>query len=221
MDRSAESGFKLDVSRTALVITDPQVDFLSPRGAAWGVVGKSVDENHTVDNIERLLRAARQAHMLVAISPHYYYPSEHRWGFGGPLARLMERAAGPEPGSRMMEERAAHAGAELLPQYRRYLLAGKTVIASPHRGYAPDTGELATRLAAHGVACVVLCGMSANLCVESHLRHLLERGFEVAVVQDATAAASLPGGDGFLAATINFRYLASALWRTDEALEYL
>ena len=34
--------------------------------------------------------------------------------------------------------------------------------------------------------------MSANLCLESHLRTLLERGFEVAVVQDATAAATLP-----------------------------
>ena len=33
---------------TALVITDPQNDFLSPEGVTWGVVGKSVEENHTV-----------------------------------------------------------------------------------------------------------------------------------------------------------------------------
>lgn len=32
-------------------------------------------------------------------------------------------------------------------------------------------------------------GMSANLCVESHLRDLVESGFEVAVVSDAMAAA--------------------------------
>ena len=76
--------FRLDVRRTALVITDPQVDFLSPQGATWGVVGQSVESNNTVQNIERLLRAARQANMVVAISPHYYYPSDHRWGFGGP-----------------------------------------------------------------------------------------------------------------------------------------
>jgi len=42
-----------------------------------------------------------------------------------------------------------------------------------------------------------LAGMSANLCVESHLRELLEQGFEVAVVKDATAAAKLPEGDGY------------------------
>ncbi len=30
--------------RTALVVTDPQIDFLSPKGVTWGVVGKSVDK---------------------------------------------------------------------------------------------------------------------------------------------------------------------------------
>ena len=29
-------------SQTAIVITDPQVDFLSPKGVTWGVVGNSV-----------------------------------------------------------------------------------------------------------------------------------------------------------------------------------
>ena len=41
-------GMQIDKSRTALVITDPQNDFLSPDGVTWGVVGESVTENHTV-----------------------------------------------------------------------------------------------------------------------------------------------------------------------------
>jgi biuret amidohydrolase len=48
--------------------------------------------------------------------------------------------------------------------------------------------------------------------------HLQEEGFEVAVVGDATAAARWPEGDGDLAALINFRYLADALWTTDKAV---
>jgi nicotinamidase-related amidase len=60
--------------------------------------------------------------------------------------------------------------------------------------------------------------MSANLCVEAHLRELLEQGFEVAVVKDATAAAMVPEGDGYLAALTNFRYMANAVWTTDEAV---
>ena len=64
---------------------------------------------------------------------------------------------------------------------------------------------------------VILAGMSANLCVESHLRELLEQGFEVAVVTDATAAAQAPGLDGYAAALVNFRFLANTLWTTAEA----
>jgi nicotinamidase-related amidase len=53
-------GVQID-ERTALVIIDPQVDFLSPEGVSWGVVGESVTENRTVDNIEELLKAAKSA----------------------------------------------------------------------------------------------------------------------------------------------------------------
>ena len=41
------SDMKLDLSRTALVVTDPQVDFLSPKGVTWGVVGKNVEAMQT------------------------------------------------------------------------------------------------------------------------------------------------------------------------------
>jgi hypothetical protein len=38
------------------------------------------------------------------------------------------------------------------------------------------------------------------------------------VVKDATAAATLPDHDGYRAAIVNVRYLADALWSTDEAV---
>jgi len=63
--------------------------------------------------------------------------------------------------------------------------------------------------------------MSANLCVEAHLRELLEQGFEIAVIKDATAAAQIPEGDGYLSALINFRFLANAVWTTDEVIARL
>jgi nicotinamidase-related amidase len=62
--------------------------------------------------------------------------------------------------------------------------------------------------------------MPANLCVESHLPELIEQGFEVAVVKDATAAPRHPVlGDGYTAAMINYRHLASAVLSTDEAVK--
>jgi nicotinamidase-related amidase len=209
------TSFRLDVSRAALVITDPQVDFLSPRGLNWQVVGKSVEHHHTVENIERLLKAARRADMVVAISPHLR-------GRDGPLERLMDRLAPVDrPGRLTLTYSAEYAGADLMPQYKPYLLRGRTIITTPHRMYGPGGDELAGQLHQHHVSHVVLAGMSANLCLESHMRALLERDFEVAVVQDATAAATLPDGDAYLAAMTNCRCLANALWSTDEALTYM
>ena len=81
-------GFEFDQS-TALVITDPQVDFLSPEGVTWGVVGKSVQENNTVDNLESLFKWAKENDVLVFVSPHYYYPHDHSWEIEGVLEKLM------------------------------------------------------------------------------------------------------------------------------------
>lgn len=53
---------------------------------------------------------------------------------------------------------------------------------------------------------------------EKVTHELLEQGFEVAVIKDATAAAQIPEGDGYLAALINFRFMANAVWTTDEAV---
>ena len=53
------------------------------------------------------------------------------------------------------------------------------------------------------------------------MHELLELGFEVAVVKDATAAAKLPEGDGYLAALTNFRFMANAVWSTREAVARL
>jgi nicotinamidase-related amidase len=84
-------GMKVEPGRTALVITDPQNDFLSPKGVTWGVVGKSVTENNTVKNLDRLFKAAKAAGMDVYVSPHYYYPTDHGWQIEGALEKLMHK----------------------------------------------------------------------------------------------------------------------------------
>ena len=72
---------------TAVVITDPQNDFLSEKGVTWELVGDSVKENKTVENIERIVKAAKTNGFEVFISPHYYYPTDHSWKFGGTVEK--------------------------------------------------------------------------------------------------------------------------------------
>jgi nicotinamidase-related amidase len=185
------------LSNTALVITDPQIDFLSPDGVTWGVVGASVTENNTVVNIGRLLDAAKASGMVVAISPHYYYPTDHGWNFGGPLEKLMHAIGMFDRESALSVNDFEGSGADFMPQYKKYIEDGKTIVTSPHKVYGPEANDLSLQLRKAGVDKVI---------------------YEVAVVRDATAAARLPEGDGYLAALINFRYIANDLWTTDEAV---
>ncbi|WP_340109701.1 cysteine hydrolase [Pikeienuella sp. HZG-20] len=211
------STMKLRAGEVAVVVTDPQIDFLSPDGVTWGVVGESVQELGTVANIGRLFRAAKAKDLTVAVSPHYYYPTDHGWKFEGALEKLMHAIGMFDRKGPLDLEGFAGSGADFMPEYKEFIEDGKTIVTSPHKIYGPETNDLVLQLRKHGVNQVVLAGMSANLCTESHLRELLEQGFEVAVVSDATAAAKLPEGDGYLAALTNFRYMANALWTTDEA----
>ena len=214
-------GFEIDRNNTALVIIDPQNDFLSPQGVAWGVVGESVTENKTVDNIESLFRAAKDVELPVFVSPHYYYPHDHRWQFEGALERLMHDISMFDRIDPLDLKGFEGSGADWLERYKPYINDGRTVVVSPHKVFGPETNDLVLQLRKRSVDKVILGGMSANLCVESHLRELLEQGFEVAVAQDATAAAKLPGYDGFAAAATNFRMLASEVLSTAEVVERL
>ena len=84
-----DPGMIIESGRTALVITDPQNDFLSPDGVTWGVVGKSVTENNTVKNIGTLFKTAEANDIPIFVSPHYYFPHDHGWKFEGALEKLM------------------------------------------------------------------------------------------------------------------------------------
>ena len=75
-------GVQFIQGQTALLVTDPPNDFLSPSGVTWGVVGKSVIENNTVENIDTLLKTAKQTSVPVFISPHYYQTG-YGWKFEG------------------------------------------------------------------------------------------------------------------------------------------
>ncbi len=211
-------GFEID-RVTALVITDPQNDFLSPEGATWGVVGKSVTKNNTVENIEKLFKAAKMNGIPVFISPHYYYPTDHGWKFEGALEKLMHDINMFDRKGPLNLDEFEGSGADWLEPYKPYIEDGETIIASPHKVYGPENNDLMLQLRKRKIDKVLLAGMSANLCVESHLREMLERGFEIAVVKDATAGAQVPEGDGYASALVNFRFLASDVMTTKETVK--
>lgn len=213
-----DPGFEIVQGRTALLVTDPQNDFLSPDGVSWSVVGKNVEENGTVENIDRLFAAAKASGMPVFISPHYYYPHDHGWKFEGALEKLMHKIGMFNRQGPLSTEGFEGSGADWLDQYKKYINDGETVVTSPHKVYGPESNDLVLQMRKQGIDKVIIAGMSANLCTESHMRALIEEGFEVMVIADATAAAQVPGFDGYAAALTNFRMIASHVTDTNTAI---
>ena len=214
-----DPGMTIDPERTAVLITDPQNDFLSPDGVAWGVVGESVTKNNTVANIESLFKAAKANNMPVFVSPHYYYPTDHGWKFEGALETLMHNIGMFDRKGALTMEGFEGSGADWLESYKPYINDGNTIVSNPHKVYGPETNDLVLQLRKRGIDKVILGGMSANLCTESHMRELMEQGFEVAVVSDATAAAIVEEGNGYEAALVNFRFIANTVWTTQQAVQ--
>jgi nicotinamidase-related amidase len=173
----------IEEHNTALVITDPQNDFLSEAGVTWSLVGNSVKENKTTENMMHEIKMYERK---------------------GPLnLDGFERS-----------------GADWLERFKPYIEDGKTIVVSPHKVYGPESNDLVLQLRKRNISRAILAGMSANLCVEAHLRELIEQGFEVVAVKDATAGARHPElGDGYEAALVNFGYIASAVMSTDEVVE--
>jgi nicotinamidase-related amidase len=202
-----------------VVFIDPQNDVLSKHGANWGTVGASVTENRTVENMERIFQAAKTSGYEVFISPHYFYPTDRTWKFNGPLEADEFRTHSFARTGPLILAGFANSGADWLDQFKPYIEDGKTIVVSPHKVWGPQTNDLVLQLRKRKIGKIILGGMLANICVESHLREFLEQGFQIAVVKDATAGPRHPEwGDGYQAAMINYRFLAHAVWSTDETV---
>src|SRR5499433_1462122 len=174
----------IDKSHTAAVSIDPQNEALGAKGLAWRFVGQGVTENTTVEAMERIFKAAKENGYEVFISPHYFFPSDSGWKFSGPLETDEAETKMFARSGRLSLDGFSGSGADWLERFKPYIDDGKTVVASPHRVFGPQTNDLVLQLRKRRISKVIFGGMLANMCVESHLRDLLEQGFEVVVARD-------------------------------------
>jgi nicotinamidase-related amidase len=199
---------EIELERTALVIVDPQVDFLSPKSVVWDLVGEQVEKNRVVEHLVALKDAAERARIPVFYSPHYYSDLEYEgWRHLNTIDKVMfER--------RMFD--VSGEGAEFLPE----LVPGPdTIVLSPHKALSGFwANDLNIQLRQRDVQTVILAGMSANLCVESHLRDAAENGFDAIVVKDATAGA---GEEATHAAYVNYGFIATQVASTHDVIAAL
>ncbi|MHA2386553.1 MAG: cysteine hydrolase [Candidatus Thorarchaeota archaeon] len=195
----------LDMKRTAIVIVDPQNDFLSEGGVVWDLVGKGVKETKVVEHLVELKKAAKKEGIPVLYSPHYYSDEEYeKWTKLNPIDKMMF--------DRKMFRKGTW-GAEFHPSLQP---DENTIVLSPHKSLSNFwSGDINIQLRQRNLQTIILAGMSANLCVESHLRDAIEAGYEVIVVKDATTG---PGPEATQAAYTNYGFIANEVVTTKEIL---
>ena len=199
---------EIDLETTAVFITDPQNDFLSEGGAAWALVGEGVTNDKVVEHQSAIKATAKEVGIPVFYSPHTYTEKEYaNWKVLNPIDKIMfsidmfhEGTWGHEFHPKMIPDENTH-------------------VLNPHKGLSNfQSGDAVLQLRQYGITTIVLAGMSANLCVESHLRDAIENGFEVIVISDATAGAGPYSKD---AALTNFEFIANEITTTDDIINRL
>lgn len=118
---------------TAVVVIDPQNDVLDEKGVSWDLVRDSIQENQTIENIERIFKAAKQNEFEVFISPHYYYPTDYGWNFAGTVEQMMLETKEFDRKGALNLDGFLGSGADWLDRYKPFIEDGKTVDLSGNR----------------------------------------------------------------------------------------
>jgi nicotinamidase-related amidase len=170
----------IDRARTALVVIDMQRDFLEP-GGFGETLGNDVSLlAKAVEPCRAVLEAARARRMLVIHTREGHRPDlsdaprakvergapSKRIGAPGPMGRILVRG---EPGHDII--------AALYPE------AGEPVIDKPGKGafFATDLHAI---LQARGVADLIVCGVTTEVCVHTTVREANDRGYRCIVPGD-------------------------------------
>jgi nicotinamidase-related amidase len=174
----------LNPARAALLIIDMQRDFLEP-GGFGAVLGNDVSLlRRAVPPTQRLLAAARAARLLVIHTREGHRPDlsdlppakkargKLALGIGdpGPMGRILVQG---EPGHDII--------AELAP------IAGEPVVDKPGKGAFHAT-DLDAILRNRGIAQLVVCGVTTEVCVNTTVREANDRGYECLVLEDCVAS---------------------------------
>lgn len=190
---------------TGLLVIDPYNDFISEGGKVWDRLKGVAEANQCVPNMKRVLDAARMADIRVFYAMHHRYrPGDYEnWKYIAPI----QKAAW----SRKTFEYGTWGG-----EFRReFEPEPGDVVASEHwcsSGFANT--DLDLQLKKHGIHKLIVTGLIAHTCVEATVRFAAELGYEVTMVQDATADYS--DTEMHAALEINIPNYASAVITAEE-----
>jgi len=177
---------KIDATKAAIVLIEPQYDFLKPGGTMYQYIKEQLAERNVISNLQRLLEGAREKGVKIFYVP--FHPFEE--GFpelkrGGPACEglrglEMDMKADWGTGAWLKGTPGPKIIEELMPQKGDIVVEGKKTLDAFH------STALDYFLRANEIEWVAFTGFHTNWCVESSARSAYDKGYRVIVVADCT-----------------------------------
>ena len=193
IEQARPAPFPFEASSTALVVIDPQVDFME-RGGWADAMGLDVEALAPVTPvIAALLKAFRRAGMTVIFT---------REGYRSDLADLPEAKRArraPRVGDQGARGRYMVVGEPcnaIIPELAP--IEGEPVVDKPGAGafYATLFGQI---LRLKGITHLIVTGVTTDVCVNATIREANDRGYQCLLVEDATASYNAAFTDAIIA----------------------
>jgi nicotinamidase-related amidase len=182
--KAEPSALRVDLARTALIVIDMQRDFLEP-GGFGAALGNDVSLlRSAIEPCRQVIAAARAGKLLVLHTREGHRPDmsdappakvergepQLRIGALGPMGRILIRG---EPGH------------DIIPELAPF--GDEPVIDKPGKGAFYQT-DLEAMLRNRGIANLLVCGVTTEVCVHTTIREANDRGFRCIAVADACAS---------------------------------
>lgn len=177
----------IPAQKTAIVLIEPQNDFLSPGGTMYAHIADQLAERGVIGNLQALLAGARAKGIKIFYVPfHSYEKGFPELKAGGPAVEglrgvEMDMAADWGTGAWLRGTPGPEIITELTPEPGDIVIEGKKTLDAFH------STALDYLLRANEIEHVAMTGFHTNWCVESTARSAYDKGYRVTVLADCTA----------------------------------
>lgn len=176
---------KIPAEKTAIVLIEPQNDFLSPGGTMYQYIADQLKERNVIANLKNLLDTARGKVKILYVPFHPFEASFPELKKGGPGATglrgiEMEMKADWGTGAWLKGTPGPEIVEPLTPQPGDIVVEGKKTLDAFH------STALDYLLRANEIEYVAFTGFHTNWCVESSARSAYDKGYRVIVIGDCT-----------------------------------
>lgn len=180
------SALKLPKEKTAIVLIEPQNDFLSPGGTMYAFIKDQLKERNVISNLQNLLTSARGKVKIFycpfqAFKPGFPELKPGGPGTGGLRGIEMDMKADWGVGAWLDGTPGPEIIKELTPAESDIIIRGKLTLDAFH------STAINYLLRANEIEYVAFAGFHTNWCVESSARSAYDNGYRVVVISDCTA----------------------------------